>query len=112
MHHYLFRNIPFEFVVPFKNSWDVHPFNFVNPMRTFVVLAESEKGSFNYPYTSLAAMILEASDNLIGTQFNLDRKYPETIAILRNFIEHQLGIDHQFIINSQNLLFENELYTD
>jgi hypothetical protein len=44
MHHYLFKDIPFEFVVPFKNSWDVHPFNFVNPTKTFLVLADSEKG--------------------------------------------------------------------
>lgn len=35
MHHYLFSGLPFEFVVPFKNSWDVHPFNFVNPKKTF-----------------------------------------------------------------------------
>lgn len=31
-------------MVPFKNTWDVHPFNFVNPKKTFVTLADSEKG--------------------------------------------------------------------
>ena len=31
-------------MVPFKNTWDVHPFNFVNPSKTFVTLADSEKG--------------------------------------------------------------------
>jgi len=41
MHHYLFEEIPFEFMVPFKNAWDIHPFNFVNPKRTFVTLADS-----------------------------------------------------------------------
>lgn len=45
MHNYLFSSVPFEFVVPFKNSWDVHPFNFVNPKKTFQTMADCEKGS-------------------------------------------------------------------
>jgi len=54
MHHYLFENIPTDFVVPFKNSWDVHPFNFVNPKKTFVTLADGVKGP----------MIIEITDNI------------------------------------------------
>ena len=46
MHHYLISGLPFEFVVPLKNSWDVHPFNFVNPKKTFQTLADGEKGIF------------------------------------------------------------------
>lgn len=45
MHHFLFNGLPFEFVVPYKNSWDVHPFNFVNPKKTFQTLADCEKGT-------------------------------------------------------------------
>jgi hypothetical protein len=54
MHHYLFQDVQFEFVVPFKNSWDVHPFNFVNHKKTFVTLADGEKGP----------LIIEITDNL------------------------------------------------
>jgi len=48
MHNYLFYDLPFEFVVPFKNSWDVHPFNFVNPKKTFQTMADCEKGDQSY----------------------------------------------------------------
>ena len=54
MHQYLFADIPFDFVVPFKNSWDVHPFNFVNPKKTFITLADGEKGP----------LIIEITDNI------------------------------------------------
>jgi len=33
-------------------------------------------------------MIIEITDNIVGMQFNLDKKYPETILLLKNFIEH------------------------
>jgi hypothetical protein len=81
MHHYLFEDIPFEFMVPFKNAWDVHPFNFVNPKKTFLTLADYPKGP----------MIIEVSSNIIGIQFNVSQKYPETVKILKNFIMHQIG---------------------
>jgi hypothetical protein len=42
--HYLFRDVKQEFLVNSKHSWDVHPFNVLNPKKTFVVLAESQKG--------------------------------------------------------------------
>lgn len=45
MHCHLFQSIPFEFVVPSKNSWDVHPFNFVNPKKTFQTMADAPKGT-------------------------------------------------------------------
>ena len=76
MHHYLFTDIPHDFVVPFKNSWDVHPFNFVNPRKTFMTLAETSKGP----------ALIEVTDNIVAAQFNLDTKYPETIKILKNSI--------------------------
>jgi hypothetical protein len=50
MHHYLFKSLDYEFIVPNKNSWDIHPFNFVNPKKTFVVLAESDKSKFISSY--------------------------------------------------------------
>ncbi|CAD8115459.1 unnamed protein product [Paramecium primaurelia] len=80
MHNYLFNGLPFEFVVPFKNSWDVHPFNFVNPKKTFQTLADCEKGP----------LIIQVSDNIIATQFSIRSKYKETVQIMRNFMGYQL----------------------
>lgn len=33
-----------EFIVPLKNSWDIHTFTFTNSEKTFTVLAESTRG--------------------------------------------------------------------
>ncbi|CAD8201878.1 unnamed protein product [Paramecium octaurelia] len=80
MHHFLFNDVPFEFVVPYKNSWDVHPFNFVNPKKTFQTLADCTKGP----------LIIQISDNIIGTQFAVKRKYKDTTVVLKNFMGYQL----------------------
>ncbi|CAK93693.1 unnamed protein product (macronuclear) [Paramecium tetraurelia] len=80
MHNYLFYDLPFEFVVPFKNSWDVHPFNFVNPKKTFQTMAECEKGP----------LVICISDNIVATQFSIRTKYKETVQMLRNFMGYQL----------------------
>ncbi|CAD8110500.1 unnamed protein product [Paramecium sonneborni] len=80
MHHFLFNDLPFEFVVPYKNSWDVHPFNFVNPKKTFQTLADCTKGP----------LIIQISDNIIGTQFAIKRKYKDTTVVLKNFMGYQL----------------------
>ncbi len=42
MNHYALLDCEFEFVVPSKNSWDAHPITFVNPSKTYTVLAESK----------------------------------------------------------------------
>ncbi|CAD8187463.1 unnamed protein product [Paramecium pentaurelia] len=80
MHNYLFYDLPFEFVVPFKNSWDVHPFNFVNPKKTFQTMADCEKGP----------LVICISDNIVATQFSIRTKYKDTIQMLRNFMGYQL----------------------
>ncbi|CAD8203085.1 unnamed protein product [Paramecium pentaurelia] len=80
MHHFLFNDVPFEFVVPYKNSWDVHPFNFVNPKKTFQTLADCTKGP----------LIIQISDNIIGTQFAIKRKYKDTTVVLKNLMGYQL----------------------
>ncbi|CAD8200721.1 unnamed protein product [Paramecium octaurelia] len=80
MHNYLFNGLPFEFVVPFKNSWDVHPFNFVNPKKTFQTMADCEKGP----------LVVQVTDNIVATQFSIRSKYKETVQIMRNFMGYQL----------------------
>ena len=50
-----------DFVVPCKNAWDIHTFTFMNPDKSFTVLAESERGP----------CIIEFK-NIIATLFNID----------------------------------------
>ena len=59
LHHWVLQGIDSEFIVPLKNSWDMHSFAFVNPEKIFVVLADSmQRGG----------LILEMR-NLIATMF-------------------------------------------
>ena len=68
-----------EFIVPLKNSWDVHTFAFINPNKTFTVLAESSRGP----------VIIEAK-NMLATMFSTNYKYPNTLIPIKNFILHTL----------------------
>lgn len=81
MQHYVFKDIPKEFIVPSKHSWDIHSFNVVNPGKTFVTLAESKQGP----------SVIAINSNLIATQFTIDSKYAHTHAILNNFIQYHLN---------------------
>ena len=80
LQHYLFASVSPQFVVQSRNNWDVHSFNFVNPNKKFVTLAESEKGP----------MVIQLSDNIVGTQFTISAKYQDTFQIIQNYIKHQL----------------------
>ena len=68
-----------EFIVPLKNSWDVHSFAYVNPEKMFVVLADSVRGP----------VIIE-SGNMLATMFTTDYKYPNTLEPIKNYILHTL----------------------
>lgn len=73
--HYSVQGLPLEFVIPSKNKWDIHRFNFVNPYKTFVVLAESQQ----------TPQIIGFESHCIGTLFEVSKKYAPTIHILENF---------------------------
>jgi hypothetical protein len=68
-----------EFIVPLKNSWDVHTFAFVNADKTFTVLADSARGP----------VIIE-STNLLATMFATNYNYPNTLLPIKNYILHTL----------------------
>ncbi|CAD8132817.1 unnamed protein product [Paramecium octaurelia] len=78
--NYLFKDVMQEFLVHSKHAWDIHPFNVLNPKKTFVVLADSSKGP----------QVITVNENIVGLQFDINPKYPETQLILRNFIIHYL----------------------
>lgn len=69
MNHYALLDLEFEFLVPSKNQWDAHPIAFVNPLKTYTLLAESK----------FTVQIIEPSPYILCSQFNLSKKYPQTI---------------------------------
>jgi len=76
MQHWALQGLDFEFVIPAKNTWDIHQFNFVNPNKTFVVLAESKR----------SPQIIYFDSFCIGTLFNITKRYPQTFKVMENFI--------------------------
>lgn len=73
--HWLFQSMDNEFIVPLKNSWDIHPFSFVNESKSFVLLAECSRGT----------LIIELK-SIIGVLFATNPKYPQTMMPVKNFI--------------------------
>ena len=78
--HFALKTLPLEFVVPMKNNWDIHNFNFVNPYKTFVVMAETKK----------TPQIIYFEPHCVGTLFEVTKTYPETFDILQNFVNAKL----------------------
>ena len=87
--HWLFESCDNFFVVPTKSRWEVHSFSFVNKDRVFQVLAESDKG----------ILIIEFS-NVTAVKFDISRKYPNTVKILKNFVVDKMKkiASHDFLI--------------
>lgn len=81
LHHWALDELPLEFLVPFKCSWHIHPFSFINKTKKFETLAESEKGP----------LIIEFK-NILCTQFEIEAKYAETRIPLKNFILRHLRL--------------------
>jgi hypothetical protein len=80
LHHWAFQGMEYEFVIPLKNSWDVHSFSFVNPLKTFKVLAECTRGP----------LVIEVNEKILATLFSINPSYQNTIFPLKNFIFHTL----------------------
>ena len=76
--HYLFKGVDPEFVVDVTNLWDPHPVktNSINVVKEpWSQMAESQRGP-----------LIAMHQNACCCQFQIDRKYRETVTILRNFI--------------------------
>lgn len=79
-HHWLTEGIPNQFVSACKNNWDIHPFNFVNPSRTFTVLADNARGP----------VIISLTEKIVATLFTISNEYPASLILLQNFIAKNL----------------------
>lgn len=76
--HYLFRDIPPEFIVDVVNLWDPHPVPTTSisiVKENYSIMAESNRGP-----------LIALHKNSCCVQFAIDRKYRETVTILGNFI--------------------------
>jgi hypothetical protein len=81
LQHWALMESHHEFLVPSVANWQVHPFNFKVPEKTFNVLADSKIGP---------QIILFKNDNVISTQFEISNTYPDTLSPLRQFIKTKL----------------------
>jgi len=81
LQHWILQGLPFEFKVASKHSWHVHQFNFVNPQKTFIVMAESPRGP----------QIISFGSFCVASQFPINKKYSTTIQLLKNFINTKIG---------------------
>lgn len=77
--HYLFHDIPQNFVVYSTNKWMPHKFYISDLTYYYTFLAESKKGP----------LIIERANSL-GCFFHLKSKYENSIKILENYIKHQM----------------------
>ncbi len=80
--HYLFKDIPPEFVVDVVNLWDPHP------VRTTSINIVKEK--LNIMAESNRGPLIALHQNACCCQFSIDRKYRETVTILGNFIQQKV----------------------
>ena len=82
MNHWSVKGIyPFEFKAQLLGEWDCHSFSFVNNDKKFVVLGESERGP----------AILDFG-NILALHFNVEKNYPPTLPIIKNFIDRSIDI--------------------
>lgn len=81
--HHLFKDVDKEFIVWNPTAWQIHPFSFLNPQKKFTVLAD---GDVNPQVIELGLSV--------GCLFNIDQKYPQTVKILENYVEHVLAYVH------------------
>lgn len=81
LQHWALQGSNHEFLAPAVAGWQIHPFNFKVPEKTFNVLADSKIGP---------QIILFTNDNILSTQFELNYKYPDTLPSLRKFIVTKL----------------------
>lgn len=78
INHYAFAGVEHhKFLASTESKWDVHTFAFTSSYRTFRVLAESDKGP----------VVIEYGSHILAVLFDIDQKYIETLATLKNFIK-------------------------
>ena len=82
--HWLNQGLGFgDYLAYCGNTWDVHPINASSEENCYTVLSESDRGP----------MVI-ALNNAVCTQFHVSAKYPSSILVLQNFVNHYMSIMH------------------
>jgi hypothetical protein len=82
--HWLLQGLPVEFKVSSKNTWDPHP---VNIKLENLHLLHS---NYRVLATSLRGPQIAEHENTICVQFDITKKYPETLGLLENFLKKHI----------------------
>ena len=77
-HHYLFENLPLEFIASTSMTWFPHFFNVLDQTLQFKILCESEKGP----------VVIE-HNNSTGVLFHIINKYQDSVHFMENFIKNK-----------------------
>ena len=77
-HHYLFENLPLEFIASTSMTWFPHFFNVLNQTLQFKILCECEKGP----------VVIE-HNNSTGVLFHIINKYQDSVHFMENFIKNK-----------------------
>ena len=80
-HHYLFENLPLEFIASTSMTWFPHFFNVLNQTYQFKILCESEKGP----------VVIEHK-NSTGVLFHIIDKYQDSVHFMENFIKNKFTV--------------------
>ena len=79
-HHYLFENLPLEFISMTTLTWFPHFLNVLNQSLQFKILCESEKGP----------VVIEHK-NSTGVLFHIIDKYRDSVLFMENFIKNKFN---------------------
>jgi len=82
IHHWTVDGCPNKFLVMNDSPFEVHPFNFRNPNKTFEIVAETTSGP---------QVIVFSGESILATQFLLNKNYPATLIPLQNFIRMKMS---------------------
>jgi len=79
-HHYLFENLPLEFISMTTLTWFPHFLNVLNQSLQFKILCECEKGP----------VVIEHK-NSTGVLFHIIDKYRDSVLFMENFIKNKFN---------------------
>ena len=77
-HHYLFENLPLEFIASTTMTWFPHFLNVFDQSLQFKILCESDKGP----------VVIE-HNNSTGVIFHIMEKYRDSVIFMENFIKQK-----------------------
>ena len=91
-HHYLFENMPLEFIATTTMTWFPHFLNVLNQNLQFKILCECSKGP----------VVIE-HNNSTGVIFHINDKYRDSVHFLENYIKNKFNEVQHKIFKFNNI---------